>query len=1835
MQSVTKERIAKLVLLSMAVQSLVPLSALAQVQVDPAAPSSKKPVLDKAGNGVPIVHIAPANGAGVSHNLFTQFNVQTNGLVLNNSSAAAAAPVPAPPPPAPAPAPAPSPICSPRCIIPLTTPKTPALAQASTTSTVTTTSTIAGSIGGNPLFARNPAAEATLIVNEVTAANPTSLLGTMEVFGRQADVVIANPYGITCNGCGFINTTRASLVSGKPTWSGLLLDGFNVTGGAVAVGPSGLYSSSLSFLDLVAGRVSVNGSINLPGANSAIVAVVGPNLVNYATLVPTAQGRTDAKPALAIDVGAAGGMYANQIYMLATEQGAGVNSLGRLEARGGDLTLDAKGNLTLAGTLKASGSAVGISGPSVALSGATIQSQGSTLLRSAGDLTTSKVTIASQDAQFSAGGRIGLTDTDITSTRDVVMFSGGETRIQGGRSTAAGSTVLHSSGDLLLVPTLSETRQDAGSVTTFFKRYDAPYVTSGGAVSMQARNGVALLDGANVDAGDGIAIHGAGVAIQARKDYTEETNWTTYRTIRVGVKSQTGLENLVSARLTAANDISILASGDPLGLGNIFISGAQLSSKSGHVGMVALKDVDVAHDTTTDRAFTRFYDVKSNFFRTKTTEVIKSTVDETINPTLVEGKSLSVGAGGKLSVTGSEFLADGAIGMRADGDLNLLSTGENHLAFESTTVTRSGIFSNGGLSITIGSQSRTDIRNQQELRQHGSSIASLAGDVMLSSGGNYLQASSDVVAPIGDIQIAGRNVSMVSNSNTYSLLNIVRQKQTGLTLSASHPIVTTAQTVNEMRKLSKRTDSGRYQALALLTSGLTVYNQYRDLMDPGKFTSFTDAIQDAAKTGWTFSASLGTTQSSMQSVFNSTLPVESNVNAGRDVFITANGDASGIGDINLVGTKVSSGRNVNLRAARDVVMAAAIGKQTDTTKTQSSSAAVGLSFGVGGTQSGLAATFAASRSSGYSNGWGTSYFQTQVAAGERLHMTSGQNTILNGAKASGKSVVAIVGSTGAGNLNIVSPQDENHYVAKEQSYGINASIPIPGMGTGLPSFGLSASQLKLLADHESVREQSAIVAGSGGYDITVNGHTHLLGGAIASKADPSRNKFTTQTLNHETLVNKDVAEGRGWGVNIMVGNKGQDGLALGGSSVGYARIDTQQGGHTASSIAPGSLTITRPDLQAAQLSVYKTALREPYVATVNDLTNRLRQLRLNEPPRCDTCLPMSMPTDGGALKADATTTASSTSGTSLLVSPTKGSETMMTDYRWRSWYEAVKALEAQLAQAQARLAAVDAKTYQDVATLSRSADPIHQPLLHTFDGGKAQQELRDGVAVTSAFGKAAFKSAGDYAQDRYKQELKKCSSISNCPEADKWKDGGIYRTVLHMAVGGIGWGRAGVTGAGANAAMQSALDTAIVQLGITDPTAINVLRTAVGTMAGYAVGATPGAAAAFNADANNRQLHPNEIEWIKRNRDRFAAAQGITPEAAEERLAQQAFRQVQFGAPGVDDPAARAFFARYAPTINLPGDPTIPGMNTGFMFYASPEQRANAGIYLSAVLNNPAARDFYQRNNIVQPTIEQIIQAAGVDGATRDALKARTIQAGIAAAALVLTPAAAGIVTEAAEFASLGPVTYCMYKPQSCTVATEFAVCAVAGSACPTGSLAPQIRNAAAAAPVRKVFVGVEMDPALPAPVAGWDYFPNLLLKARTENQYYSHWTGFQGELRLANDVVKSQAVVKWGDKIGLNGSDIISVDVSSPAATVFLWDSKYRSTTETLVQSPTFANAATREAAVNEAIRMIQTSTTLTDAVKLKAISNLENRNFTTVTVGSGGVAGKVTVKYCGNNPC
>jgi filamentous hemagglutinin len=218
-------------------------------------------------------------------------------------------------------------------------------------------------------------------------------------------------------------------------------------------------------------------------------------------------------------------------------------------------------------------------------------------------------------------------------------------------------------------------------------------------------------------------------------------------------------------------------------------------------------------------------------------------------------------------------------------------------------------------------------------------------------------------------------------------------------------------------------------------------------------------------------------------------------------------------------------------------------------------------------------------------------------------------------------------------------------------------------------------------------------------------------------------------------------------------------------------------------------------------------------------------------------------------------------------------------------------------------------------------------------------------------------------------------------------------------------------------------------------------------------GTTAGAATAFNSDANNRQLHQTEIQWIKQNVKRYAQQQGISEADAEKRLAEQAFRQVQFGAEGGasawDAQASR--FLKQAGNQPLPGDSNVPGQNVGHMFYATPEQRANANMYLASTA---AYADFYKQNGLQQPTPEQLTQAAQRNGQILANLNTATKVAAGASAAIAL----GGLTPILLQWALNNPIA----ATQAGVISAETAAAIVSGAVTPSGLL-QQVSNPQAA----------------------------------------------------------------------------------------------------------------------------------------------------------------------------
>ncbi|WEJ03180.1 hemagglutinin repeat-containing protein [Pseudomonas sp. FJ2-5-13] len=300
----------------------------------------------QAGNGVPIVNIATPNANGLSHNQFHDYNVGANGVILNNATDR------------------------------------------------TQSTQLGGIIVGNPNL---HGTAANIILNEVNGGSPSQLRGYTEVAGQSAHVIVANPYGISCNGCGFINTPQATLTTGKAVIENGQITRYQVDQGSVAIEGAGLNASNVDQFEIITRATTLNAQIQA----KKLTVVAGRNDVDARTLNATARAADGSQaPDLAIDSSALGGMYVGAVKLLGTEAGVGVKLSGDMVA-GGDIQIDAGGHVVMGPTTAAG--AINVKARSVEAQG--VVAAGSVLeMKTQGDLLNQKSLAARDRVALQSGG---------------------------------------------------------------------------------------------------------------------------------------------------------------------------------------------------------------------------------------------------------------------------------------------------------------------------------------------------------------------------------------------------------------------------------------------------------------------------------------------------------------------------------------------------------------------------------------------------------------------------------------------------------------------------------------------------------------------------------------------------------------------------------------------------------------------------------------------------------------------------------------------------------------------------------------------------------------------------------------------------------------------------------------------------------------------------------------------------------------------------------------------------------------------------------------------------------------------------------------------------------------------------------------------------------------------------------------------------------------------------------------------------------------------------------------------------------------------------------------
>lgn len=720
LKTTLKTLVCSLVSLSMVVP------ANAQIITDKSAPKNQQAVILKANTGAPLVNIQTPNGKGLSHNRYTQFDVDARGVLLNNDR------------------------------------------------------------NHNPFLAKGSAG---LILNEVRGA-ASKLNGIVTVSGQKADVIVANPNGIVVNGGGFKNVGRGILTTGTPQiGKDGSLTGFDVRNGTFTVGSAGWndkggadYTEILARAAFLQGKLQSknltvstgaqkvdygNGSISeglaegakpitaidtaaLGGMYAESIALVanekGVGVKNAGTLeaakqlVVTSSGRIENSGRIATtnDSTEASSTY---LSIVTTEKGAAgafISNGGKIESKG-LLVIDTAEDIGLR-------------------NGATVQNTGSipaaTVLNAERNLVVegqAKVVNNKGFVSMSADGRTVLKDASIQAGDYIQSSSVGNVELgNNARMSAENVTVLTngSIGSSAIIEAKDTAHIEAGKPVSLEQPTIESNIQMNGG-SIKAGKNLVLMADDNISAKTSQLNTSGNLYTQADKSLNLNVD-QDLSARNVNLRGSGAVNVSGSGKtVTATDNINVEA-------GKLQVSDANLNTTSGSVQLRALNEGINIRNSKLNAA----QNIDAN-------TQAGSIVAEGLNATTKEGR-ISVLADGNVDLNGTNTLV-------AKSDVNVGSVNKGHLKASNTNITSSAgdvrLLAGNGMEVGDGKQSNS-ISGKNINIQNNAGNASLK-DLKLHAQNGALSIHSDRALGIENAKLEAAHNIQINAQNERVVLNQV------------------------------------------------------------------------------------------------------------------------------------------------------------------------------------------------------------------------------------------------------------------------------------------------------------------------------------------------------------------------------------------------------------------------------------------------------------------------------------------------------------------------------------------------------------------------------------------------------------------------------------------------------------------------------------------------------------------------------------------------------------------------------------------------------------------------------------------------------------------------------------------------------------------------------------------------------------------------------------------------------------------------------------------------------------------------------------------------------
>ncbi|MEP9439371.1 hemagglutinin repeat-containing protein [Xanthomonas euvesicatoria] len=837
------------------------------------------------------------------------------------------------------------------------------------------------------------------------------------------------------------------------------------------------------------------------------------------------------------------------------------------------LQMMAGNDMTLTGTrVQAGGSAALIAGNNLSLTPSALRDDngllrggdavsvttGKDLIVSAGkDLQLHGVTIAAGgSAALQAGNNLSLTPTtgldgkvatrtNISTGDSLQLTAGNDLTIRQAEVKEGGDLIAAAGNNLNVESVLNETETNSYNsrngktrvtTTTATQTIDQQALTAGGNLILSAGNDVNLV-AAKLDAGKGLGIS-AGNDINASTLTTVDTSDVLETRKRFKQTTATRDETVHGTEFSAGGNLAMQAGND------ITLTAASAATKEGGITLAAGNDVNLLAASEQHDAVQDMTKKKKGTFSSKTTTTHDEWHDNVAVTTTLSGDTVQIAAGNDLLSQGAQVASTGDVVLAAGNNLTLDTVQNTHSEEHEKTVKKSGLYGGGGFSVALGVTKKTDGLDVTEVTNTGSLVGSTDGSVTMTAGNKVAITGSDVLSA-ASTTIVGREVTIAAAENTVDTVQTSKQQSAGITLGLTGAAVEAAQAAYMATKRGSEVEDDRLKALYAAKTAYAVSDAVSAYQAPP-----TSGGQDAVS----LKIALGASSASSKTTTHDETTGGSRILSDGNVTIAATD-----GDLNVIGSQIN-GQNVTLAAANNLNLLS--NKETNTSKSENKNGGGEIGVSVGTTTG-----FYVSAYAGKGNAKGNSELHTEsvVTAKDTLTLASGNDTTIKGAQVIGDTVLAKIG----GDLLIQSEQDTEDYKSKQQQAGVKLVYGVSGSSA-------SYSQQKVNSSYSSVNEQSGIQAGNGGFDITVGGNTHLIGGAIASTADAALNYLSTGSLTVEDLQNKAEYKAGGFGVGTGDWQSVAAGaaLSLAGNQTGSS------GSTTKSDIAAGSVEVRNGDSTA-------------------------------------------------------------------------------------------------------------------------------------------------------------------------------------------------------------------------------------------------------------------------------------------------------------------------------------------------------------------------------------------------------------------------------------------------------------------------------------------------------------------------------------------------------------------------------------------------------------------------------------------------------------------------------